>query len=83
MARHSSPRAFAPRKTYAEKMARDDLARKFGESFRNYNNLGIGQRVDLHRKFGVKETGKYLRGEVLGFYDKSFNKHYREYVKGK
>ena len=54
MARHSSPRAFAPRKTYAEKMARDDLARKFGESFRNYNNLGIGQRVDLHRKFGVK-----------------------------
>lgn len=84
MGRHSSPRAvvFAPRKHYAEQMAREDLVKKFGEPFRNYNNLGIGQRVELRHQFHLKDSGKYLRGDVLGFYDKSFNKHYREFKRG-
>lgn len=70
--RKTGKRAFAPKRDEATRLARQDVAREFGEEFRTFDRMPILARVKLRKKSGI------AGGVVDNFFNKKFRKHLRE-----
>ena len=47
-------KAFAPKRDLVLRLARDIIAKKYGEAFRYFDDIGIPQRVALRKEYNLK-----------------------------